>query len=302
MTDHNDDLNPLAIEGQLPLKAVGIENLKEDNPKHMPPHRYLHPWFARRPTPAARLAILSSVLPADTSGEEILDLMQIGPKEGVSDHLSDYVEKKKATEDSRSGTLEQHYGYPRIYERTPSESQREDLQEKLRDQWGGNLPKVLDPTAGGGVIPFESLRYGLPTEANELNPVPTVILETMLKYPLSVGHLREELTEWAEVIDKRASQQLEDVFPGSNGARPSHYACAYSITCPSCGCEVPVVPSWWLLKRSSSKGIAVKPHVEESEIKYELVTLPDDISKDEFNPQDGPRSRGGNTKYGGNSP
>lgn len=296
MTEHNDDLEPLAIEGQLPLKAVGIENLKEDNPKHMPPHRYMHPWFARRPTPAARLAILSSVLPADTSGEEILDLMQIGPKEGVSGHLSDYVEKKKATEDSRSGTLGEHYGYPRIYERTPSESQREDLHEKLQNQWGGDLPKVLDPTAGGGVIPFESLRYGLPTEANELNPVPTVILETMLKYPLSVGHLREELTEWAGVIDKRASQQLEDAFPASDDAHPSHYACAYSITCPSCGCEVPVVPSWWLLKRSSSKGIAVKPYVEGNKIKYELVNLPDDISKDEFNPQDGPRSRGRNTE------
>jgi adenine-specific DNA methylase len=297
MNDESDrDLKPLAIEGKLPLKAVGIENLKEDNPKHMPPHRYLHPWFARRPTPAARLAILSSVLPADTSGEEILDLMQIGPKEGVSESLSEYVENKKATEDSRSGTLGEHYGYSRIFERTPSEPEREELHKKLREQWGGNLPKVLDPTAGGGVIPFESLRYGLPTEANELNPVPTVILETMLRYPLSVGHLREELTEWADVIDKKASQRLEDVFPASDGTRPSHYACAYSITCPSCGCEVPVVPSWWLLKRSASKGIAVQPQVKDNEIEYELVTLPDDVSKDEFNPQDGPRSRGGNTE------
>ena len=51
--DEHSSLKSLAIEGQLPLKAVGIENLKEANPKHMPPHRYLHPWFARRPTPAS---------------------------------------------------------------------------------------------------------------------------------------------------------------------------------------------------------------------------------------------------------
>jgi len=53
--DEKSELDQLAIEGKLPLKAVGIENLKEANPQHMPPHRYLHPWFARRPTPASDL-------------------------------------------------------------------------------------------------------------------------------------------------------------------------------------------------------------------------------------------------------
>nr|WP_155821776.1 DUF1156 domain-containing protein [Haloferax sp. BAB-2207] len=61
--DGDEELKKLAIEGELPLKAVGIENLKESNPKHKPPQIYLHPWFARRPTPVSRLAVLASILP-----------------------------------------------------------------------------------------------------------------------------------------------------------------------------------------------------------------------------------------------
>ncbi|MFC7165367.1 DUF1156 domain-containing protein [Halospeciosus flavus] len=152
MTDHNDDLKPLAIEGQLPLKAVGIENLKEENPKHMPPNRYLFPWYARRPTPAARLAVLASVLPKGVDSNEILSLMQIEPRFDIDVDLAEYVERKKATEDERSGTLGDHYGYPRPFESTPSPKQRKNLHEKLRNHWDGELPTVFDPTAGSGLF------------------------------------------------------------------------------------------------------------------------------------------------------
>jgi adenine-specific DNA methylase len=295
-TENQDGLKELAIEGKLPLKAVGIENLKEDNPKHMPPHRYLLPWFARRPTPASRLAILASVLPKGISNDEILELLQIGPPQGVEGSLEKYVEEKKATEDTRSGTLGEHYGYPRPYTSTPNEKQREKLHKRLRDQWNGDLPTVLDPTAGGGVIPFESLRYGLPTEANELNPVPSVLLKSMLDYPISVGHLRRDFERWAKKIDEVAGENISKFYPDKSGRTPSHYACSYTINCPSCGCEIPLVPSWWLLKRSASKGIAVMPKVTDGTVSYRRVEIPDDISKDEFNPQNGPRSRGGNVE------
>ncbi len=291
MTNDGEAPKSLAIEGNLPLKAVGIENMKENNPKHMPPHRYLHPWFARRPTPAARLAILASLLPQSVSNDEILDLMQIGPKEGV-ENISEYVESKKATEDSRSGTLGEHYGYDRPFTSTPSEEQRQELHETLTDHWG-EVPNVLDPTAGGGVIPFESLRYGLPTMANELNPVPILILKSMVEFPLSIGSIEDDLRKWANEIDERATDALQDFFPTvKEGREISHYAVTYSVSCPSCGCEMPMAPSWWLLKRSASKGVAVRPEVTNGEVEYELVQLPEDVTKSEFNPQDGPRSRG----------
>src|SRR6056297_1211937 len=185
--DSDSELKRVAIEGTLPLKAVGIENLKEANPYFMPPHRYLHPWFARRPTPASRLAILSSVLPPEVDANTLLDWMQIKPRDDIDVDIEEYVAEKKRTEDDRDGNLEDHYGYPRPYTRTPTIDEKAEMHELLREHWDGELPTVLDPTAGGGVIPFESLRYGLPTAANELNPVPTVMLKVLLEYVPSVG-------------------------------------------------------------------------------------------------------------------
>ena len=294
--DGESKLNPLAIEGKLPLKAVGIENLKEDNPKHMPPTRYLFPWFARRPTPAARLAILASVLPADVSDDEILRLMQIEPRTGLDSGLSEYVENKKSTEDQRNGTLEEHYGYPRPFESTPDRSQRRELHKILKKEWDGELPRVLDPTAGSGAIPLESLRYGLPTKANELNPIPSVMLKVVLRYPLSAGNLRQEVTKWGEEIDRIASDNLNEYYPSGDHQTPSHYISTYTIECRKCGCEIPLTSKWWLLKKSASKGIAVRPSYDDGELSYERVELPDDVTKEEFNPQNGPRSRGGDTE------
>jgi len=289
------DLEPLAIEGKLPLKAVGIENLKEDNPQHMPPHRYLHPWFARRPTPVSRLAILASILPKGIESDKLLRLMQIGPKSSNNKNIAKYVENKKATEGSRSGTLGEHYGYDRPFTMSPTSDQLADLHDTLKSTWDGKLPTVLDPTAGGGVIPFESLRYGLPTGANELNTIPSLILKSMLKYPLTAGHLRDDLTKWGEFINDVATDKLKDYYPDSNGNTPSHYAMTYTVACPDCTSAVPTSSKWWLLRKSASKGVAVKPHYDsEGDLSLDRVQLPDDVTKEDFNPEDGPRSRGGN--------
>lgn len=292
--DDDKSLKRLAIENQLPLKTVGIENLKEANPQHMPPHRYIHPWFARRPTPASRLAILASILPAGIDSDTLLQWMQIGP-EDMDSGIAEYVEHKKTTEGSREGTLGEHYGYPRPFTNSPSEDEREKLHEKLRDFWDGELPTVLDPTAGGGVIPFESLRYDLPTVANELNPIPWLMLELMLEQAPSVGSLSEELDKWGERINETAAENLGEYFPSEAPSQtPSHYASSYSVTCPDCGADIPLVKKWWLRKKSASKGVAARPHIsDEGDVTYSCVTLPDQVEKSEFNPQDGPKSRSG---------
>lgn len=293
----NDELKPLAIEGKLPLKAVGIENLKENNPQHLPPNRYLFPWYARRPTPASRLAILSSILPPNVSNDDILSLMQIEPRVDMDIDLEDYVEKKKGTEDKRSGTLKEHYGYPRPFKSTPSEDQQDNLHKQLQKQWDGELPTVFDPTAGSGSIPLESLRYGLPTKANELNPVPSLMLKVLLDHPLSAGHIRSDVKKWGRKIQEIASGRLKEYYPSfSNNQIPSHYVSTYTITCTSCGADLPLTSKWWLLKRSSSEGIAVRPQYNQGQLEYERVELPEDVKKDEFNPQAGPRSRGGDTE------
>jgi len=295
--DSDSELKRVAIEGNLPLKAVGIENLKEANPQHMPPHRYLHPWFARRPTPASRLAVLASILPEGVEANELLRWIQIGPSdESGNVDIASYVADKKSSEDSREGTLQDHYGYPRPFTRSPTKSQRAEIHDLLRDFWDGDLPTVMDPTAGGGVIPFESLRYDLPTIANELNPIPSLMLKAMNEYAPEVGSLNAELKQWGDEIDSIASDNLSTYFPSANDRqRPSHYACTYTVACPECACNIPLVKKWWLKKSSSSKGIAARPVLSDGSdsVEYECVSLPDDVSKSEFNPQNGPKTRSG---------
>ncbi|WP_424005582.1 DUF1156 domain-containing protein (plasmid) [Haloarcula salina] len=290
MSDHIDDLKPLAIEGQLPLKAVGIENLKEGNPKHMPPHRYLHPWFARRPTPASRLAILASVLPQDISADDLLQWMQIGPKE-LDGGLSEYVERKKATESERNGTLGEHYGYPRPFTQSPSSTEKDELHSLLREQWDGDLPTILDPTAGGGVIPFEALRYELPTSANELNPVPSLILKVLLQYAPTAGSLSSDLDHWAKKIHERARDNLEEFYPESEpGQSPDVYVTSYRVECPQCGGDIPLIPKWTIKSGSA----IVKPTIEDDrKVSYRCYTDLDHRDLDGFDPNDGFVDRGG---------
>ena len=284
-SESEQDYPELAIEGELPLKAVGIENLKEANPKHMPPHRYIHPWFARRPTPAARLSVLGSVMPEGTTPDEMLSLMQIGP-DGMESGISEYVEKKKATENQRNGTLGDWYGYPRPFTQSPTRDELDSLHNTLQETWDGELPRVLDATAGGGVIPFESIRYGIPTVANELNPVASLILKVMLEYAPEVGSLEEELYHWRDKILKTTKENLSEYYPTKENEREIlASACTYNISCDSCGGTVPLVPNWWLSKNRGDA--AIRPTFEDGDVSYEAVILPDGQTSDGFNPSDG---------------
>jgi adenine-specific DNA methylase len=225
--------------------------------------------------------------------------MQIGPSEGVGDTtISKYVEQKKATEDERNGNLESHYGYARPFTSSPTEEELEDLDKILRDRWKGDLPKVLDPTAGGGVIPFESLRYGLPTKANELNPIPSVILRVLLEYAPDVGKLENELQKWGEAINSKAKENLQEYFPSSGEGRvPDSYVSTYRIRCQSCGADIPLIPKWWIRTRRSADKVLAKPELDEDgKINYQCIIDPSDSELNGFDPDNGPVSTGGSAE------
>jgi len=217
-------------------------------------------------------------------------------KSGVS--LNEYVERKKATEDERSGNLESHYGYPRPFTQSPSDVERSEMHATLREHWDGDLPSVLDPTAGGGVIPYESLRYGLPTHANELNPVPSVILKVMLEYAPAIGDIEATVKRWANKVDERAAPRIQEYFPSSGEDRvPDNYVCTCHIQCHSCGTEIPLVPKWWIQTRSDGIRVVVRPEVlSDGSIEYEVIVDPDGDGLTGFDPNSGPVSRGGDAE------
>jgi len=282
--EQEDRAKPLKIEGPIPSTAVGIESIKESYSETMSPHRRIFKWFARRPTTTTRLAILASLLPEDITDDELLTSMCVGPKEEIDGSLEDYILAKEATKNNREGTIEEHFDYEYAHKRMPSESELEELHKIIEDQWNGDLPTVLDPTAGGGTIPFESARYGFPTVSNELNPVAWLLNKVILEYAREIGSLESKVRKWTGKIESQVQSDISEFFPDRNGVQPNYYFRTYSTRCPSCGEKFPLSDQWWFNKDSrGSGGYAVKPEYGE-DLTYRVIEVDDSTN---FDPSDG---------------
>lgn len=294
MTENNRS-DKVKIQDRIPIRTIGIETERERKDfTHLPPQNYVHVWWARRPTAASRVAVLSSLLPEDVSDDQLLEWMGVQPNNKPRDkNIAEHVRDKRKTADSRDGAEYEHYGYRKIWRWTPDDQVREDIHQKVTDCWG-EVPKVLDATAGGGSIPFESVKYEFPTSANELNPVASVILQAVLKHPRVNGDLSDEIKRWGEEINSHVRDELEQYFPAEQGEDVLTYLWAHTINCPDCGLALPLSPTWWLDKDSGSKGIAARPKVDEdnNSVEFEVVSLPEDVEKSEFDPTEGSSNRG----------
>jgi adenine-specific DNA methylase len=291
VTDEAESSEPeaperVAIEGKLPLTAIDIESQKDMKSGRYHALRSLHKWFAARPTPAARLSVLASAYPGEIGPDELLKLMQIGPKV-MDGGIAEYVESKFAESKGR-GTLDDHYGYPNPNTQSPTSSQRENLHQTLKKAWGGELPTVFDPTAGRGIIPFETLRYGLPVKANELNPVPTLIMKAALEFAPKVGSLEPEIRDWRDKIHETAKENIDPYYPTEEpGRQILNSAFTYIIWCDSCGGEIPLVKKWWLNKTADG-GDAIKPEYKDGSVEYHHVKVQETGG---YDPTDGPVTR-----------
>lgn len=283
LSQDSDTPNKVAIESKLPLTAIDIESQKDMASGRHHPLRSLHKWFAARPTPVARLATIASAYPDEINSDKLLKLMQIGPKE-LDTGIAEYVEKK-FTEPKDGATLDEHYQYPNPNTQTPTAKELEKFYDDVREGWGGSLPTVMDPTAGRGIIPFESIRYGFPTKANELNPVPSLIMKVGLEYAPEVGSLTPEITQWRDKIQETAKENLEPYYPTENKGRTIlNSAVTYVINCESCNGQIPLVVKWWLNK-STKGGDAIRPSYTNGQVSYEHVKVQD---TSEYDPDDGP--------------
>jgi adenine-specific DNA methylase len=138
---------------------------------------------------------------------------------------------------------------------------------------------VLDPTSGGGSIPFEALRLGHTVIANELNPVATTILYATLDYPARFGsELVYEIDHWGQrllsVLEKTLTAFFPRVGPLPEGERKllrmhiqvcpellsefdkeevTTYLYARQVTCPHCGGEAPLLNTCWLSKEAGDQ-------------------------------------------------
>lgn len=85
-------------------------------------------------------------------------------------HGDPVAAKQKMDVAKRTGNrIANLYGYDRAFKFLPSTEDKVWLREQAARITGADS-FVLDPTAGGGSIPFEAERLGLSTISNELNP------------------------------------------------------------------------------------------------------------------------------------
>ena len=123
-----------------------------------------------------------------------------------------------------------------------------------------NGAMVLDPTAGGGSVPFESLRLGLATHANDLNPVAALIEYATIDWPAKHGiDVKKAVEALGNEFTARVRESLTEAFPDEpeDDTRPDGYLWARTITCSYCDGLVPLSPNWRLAPDGT--GVKLKP-------------------------------------------
>lgn len=184
-----------------------------------------------------------------------------------------------AWEDSKGIRLsDDKYQYPRAFTNSDCAKERTGI-------------TVLDPTAGGGSIPFEALRLGHNVIANELNPVAAVILKATVDYPARFGpSLSEDIKRWGDRLVSYIEEEMADVFPFSPLPEEEREALyehcekcpdvipryddkeydqtgllyCRQVTCPHCGGDAPLLNSCWLSKKTGDQwGVKIIPDGKE---------------------------------------
>ncbi len=243
------------IERWLPIAALGEEAARERRSlQALPPVYYLHVWWARRPLVASRAAVLASVLPADADRAQFVHALGI--------HGDPVAAKRKMDAARRTGVrVENPYDYDRAFSYTPNEDDRRWIEAQLT-QLALSDVIVLDPTAGGGSIPFEATRLGFSTLANDLNPVAALILKATIEFPHKFGMpLKDKFNLIAEQFRSRLEERLAPFFPQRDApnAFDLTYLWARTIRCPYCDGLVPLSPNWRLAPDGT--GVRIKPRL-----------------------------------------
>lgn len=238
------------IEVAIPLEAINAASAREKSIRHGHPST-LHLWWARRPLAACR-AVLFAQLVDDPSGyaDKLLDDAKIR-KQAEADlavRLKVWHERKTDTQgnlpDTPEPTLEDcaaDIERKRLFqiiedlvkwENSTNQEVLERARAEIRRSCGGELPPIYDPFSGGGSIPLEAQRLGLPAYGSDLNPVAVMIGKAMIEIPpkfkdmdpihpgikgrsfyRNAEGLAEDVKHYGEWIRQKALEKIGHLYP-----------------------------------------------------------------------------------------
>ena len=203
---------------------------------------------------ASRAAILASLLPADADREKFLHVLGIHGDPVATRRRIDAARRRGERFEGKA------YSYPRAFGYVPGPDDRSWLKTTLDDSLGNFT--VLDPTAGGGSIPFEAVRLGAEATANDLNPVSTLIMRATVEWPSKYwDNIKPEFEHLSERFIQTREERLASYFPPEEipDAISTNFIWARTITCPYCDGLVPLSPNWRLAPDGT--GVRLKPHL-----------------------------------------
>lgn len=268
------------IEVALPLAVISEESARQKTMGAASHYQNLHRWWARRPSAAARAMLWASLV------------------DDPSSRVAEFpTEESQSRERKRLfGILEKLIPWHAAFDdRVMSEA----FQEILRST-DGELPKILDPFGGGGAIPLEAIRLGLPTFAGDLNPVAVILQKAMIEIPVRFADcqpvhpvaterqthwtgtegLKEDCFQYGKWMEEEARKRIGELFaPAESGGRlvsVSAYIWARTVVSPdpSWARNVPLVRSWKLASKGGKETVWIKAEIDRDKksISYSIRT------------------------------
>ncbi|MBI3972514.1 MAG: DUF1156 domain-containing protein [Chloroflexi bacterium] len=245
---------PVLLEEWLPARAIGIECKREHQfMAPFPPNVQLHVWWARRPLAISRAAVLCSLLPADADRGMVERLLGLSGGANAILAAADTLDQARLTGER----IPSPFG-PRAFSAALPEDAVDAAHRAMSRVWG-SLPTVLDPMAGGGSIPLEAARIGLPTAASDFNPVAAAVMLATVDHPLRFGpRLAKRAAFWAKEWKRHVDARLQPLYSG-DADTANTYIFARTVPCRETGHPTPLVPDWMLLRPNV---VAVPTHVD----------------------------------------
>lgn len=258
------------IEVAIPLEAINTASAREKSIRHGHPST-LHLWWARRPLAACRAVLFAQLVDDPSSLPD--EFPTIEAQEAERKRLFAIIEDLVKWENSNNDE---------VLERARAE---------IRRSCGGELPPVYDPFSGGGSIPLEAQRLGLPAYGSDLNPVAVMIGKAMIEIPPKFKNiepihsgmkernhyrnaegLAEDVKNYGAWMREKALEQIGHFYPQvdlpreKGGGKATVVAWIWARTVPSpdpafSDVDVPLVSSFLL---SSKKGneVWIEPIVD----------------------------------------
>ena len=260
------------IEVAIPLEAINAASAREKSIRHGHPST-LHLWWARRPLAACRAVLFAQLVddPSSLPDEFPTAELQEAERKRLFAIIEDLVKWESSTNEE-------------VLERARAE---------IRRSCGGVPPPIYDPFSGGGSIPLEAQRLGLPAYGSDLNPVAVMIGKAMIEIPpkfkdmppihpgikersfyRNAEGLAEDVKYYGEWMRERALERIGHLYPQLDlpkeygGGKATVIAWIWARTVPSpdpafADVQVPIASSF-LLSSKKGKETWIEPLVDKN--------------------------------------